>query len=111
MKISKTEKESILKKRLEDKKLLKKAKKRYVKTCKLNDPVKFVRYLLNATSISQRPLGALMGYESSGYIANVLSGKKIVTNKGAVNLANACDMNKGEKVEFYEGILIQKEGK
>ena len=106
MKITQSEKEQIKKQRAADKKQLSDAKRNFVKDgLDLSNQKMLLAYLLANTEVSHRRLQGIMGQESSGFVANVLSGKKRITNSHAVRLAEACGMTNPEKVKFYEGVL------
>ena len=106
MKLTKTEKNQINEKRKNELKQLQNCKKQYINQGNpIADIVKFIKYIMKNTTISQRRLNEIMGQESTGFTANLISGKKRLTNCHAVNLANACNMSIGEKVKFYESVL------
>ena len=89
-----------------DKLKIKKCKNEYIKCgYSLADQKKLIKYIVDHSLLSQRRIGKLIGQEASGYIANVISGKKRITNVQAVKLAEACAMNQREKIVFYEGVL------
>lgn len=104
-----TEKEAIIKLRKKNNALLKRAKKDYLlENNQLQDTNPFLEYIVQNSGLSHREIQEAMGQKSSGFVANILCGKKRLTNKHAVNLANACGMTQAEKVEFYEGVLNKK---
>ena len=104
-----TEKEAIIKLRKKNNSMLKRAKKDYLLENKpLENTSSFLAYIVQNSGLTHRDIQEAMGQKSSGFVANILCGKKRLTNKHAVNLANACGMTQAEKVEFYEGVLNKK---
>lgn len=110
MKVLPSEKKEIEEKRKHDISLMKDAKKMYInRDHALNDIKGFIEFILFWTGLSHRRIQELIGQSSTGFIANILSGQKRLTNKHAVNLANLCSMNNKEKAIFYEAVLLKGE--